>query len=64
MNIGRDQIIELLRSQGHNDQADQAGSELPGQIDTSNPSHAGKLSTYGIEPSELEGKLGGLGNVL
>ena len=64
MNIDKDQIIQLLRSQGKNDQADKAGSELPGQVDTSNSEHAGLLSKYGIDPSDLEGKLGGLGKML
>lgn len=64
MNIDRDQIIQLLRSQGQHDQADKAGSELPGQVDTGNAEHAGMLSKYGINPSDLEGKLGGLGKLI
>ena len=38
MNIDKDQILQLLRSQGKNDQASQASSELPDQVDTDNPS--------------------------
>jgi hypothetical protein len=61
MTIDKDQILQLLRSQGKNDQA---SSELPGKIDTDNAQHAGMLSTYGIDPSSLSGKLGGLGKIL
>jgi hypothetical protein len=63
VNIDREQILELLRSQGKHDQADKAGSELPGTIDTSNDQHAGMLAKYGIDPSMLD-KLGGLGKLL
>jgi hypothetical protein len=34
MNIGKDQILQLLRSQGQHDQASQAASELPDKVDT------------------------------
>jgi hypothetical protein len=64
MTIDKDQILQLLRSQGKNDQASQASSELPDKIDTDNAQHAGMLSTYGIDPSSLSGKLGGLGKIL
>ena len=64
MNIDKDQILQMLRSQGQDDQAKQASSELPDKIDTDNAQHAGILSKYGIDPSSLGGKLGGLGKVL
>ena len=67
MNIDKDQILQLLRSQGHEDQAKQASSELPSKVDTDNTDHAGMLSKYGIDPSnlgDLGGKLGGLGKSL
>jgi hypothetical protein len=60
MNIDKDQILQLLHSQGKGDQASQASSELPNQVDTDNAEHAGLLSKYGIDPS----KLGGLGKLL
>jgi hypothetical protein len=63
MNIDKDQILQLLRSQGKNDQASQASSELPDKVDTDNARHAGMLSKYGIDPSSLSGKLGGLGQL-
>ena len=67
MNIDKDQILQLLRSQGKNDHASQASNELPDQVDTDNTDHAGMLSKYGIDPSnlgDLGGKLGGLGKNL
>jgi hypothetical protein len=64
MNIDKDQILQLLRSQGKNDQASQASSELPDKIDTDNAQHAGILAKYGIDPGTITGKLGGLGKLL
>jgi hypothetical protein len=64
MNIDKNQIIQLLREQGH-PQADQAEQELPDQVDTDQ--HANLLSKFGINPQDLLGKLGGgggLGNLL
>ncbi len=64
MNIDKDQILQLLHSQGQHDQASQASSELPDKVDTGNAEHAGMLSKYGIDPSSLGDKLGGLGKNL
>ena len=67
MNIDKDQILQLLRSQGQHDQASQAESELPQQVNTENTEHAGLLSKFGIDPSNLGGladKIGGLGKML
>jgi hypothetical protein len=64
MTIDKDQILQLLRSQGNHDQAGQASAELPDKVDTDNPGHAGLLSKYGIDPSSLGDKLGGLGKLL
>ncbi len=62
MNISKEQILQFLKDKGQNDQADQAASELPDQVDTDQ--HAGLLSKFGIQPQELLGKLGGgLGNL-
>jgi hypothetical protein len=47
MNLGRDQILELLRSQG---QHDQAVGELGGKMGTGNARHTEMLSKYGIDP--------------
>jgi hypothetical protein len=64
MNIDKDQILQLLRSQGKDDQASQASSELPDKVDTDNAQHAGMLSKYGIDPGNIGDKLGGLGKLL
>ena len=61
MQIDKSQILEFLRSQGDNDKAAQADSQLPDQVDTDQ--HAGLLSQLGINPADLLGKLpGGLGD--
>jgi hypothetical protein len=57
MEIPKDQILELLRSRGDKDKADQADKELPDKVDTDRDS--GLLSKFGIDPAELLGKLGG-----
>jgi hypothetical protein len=59
MNIDKDQILQLLRSQGDHDKAQQAEQELPGQLDTDRD--AGLLSKFGLDPMELVKKLGGGG---
>lgn len=64
MTIDKDQILQLLRSQGQHDQASQASDELPDQVDTSNADHAGMLAKYGIDPATIGGKLGGLGKMI
>ena len=56
MQIDKGQILELLRSQGHHDQAAQAEGELPDQVDTDRDS--GLLSKFGLDPSMLLGLLG------
>jgi hypothetical protein len=63
MNIDKNQIIELIRSQGNADQAAQAETELPDNVDTEKD--AGLLEKYGINVSDLASKLpGGLGDKL
>jgi hypothetical protein len=64
MNINKDQIIQLLESQGNHDQAQQARQQLPDQVDTDNAQHAGLLSKLGVDTSNLGGLLGSLGNTL
>ncbi len=59
MKIDKDQIIELLKSQGKHDKAEQARGELPDQVDTDNDDHKSVLSKFGVDPAELIGKLGG-----
>ncbi|MDQ0862770.1 hypothetical protein [Arthrobacter globiformis] len=63
MQIDKAQILEFLRSQGDNDKAAQAETQLPDQVDTDQ--HAGLLSQLGINPADLLDKLpGGLGDKL
>ena len=57
MNIDKQQILELLRSQGKSDQAQQADSELPEQVDTDQ--HAGLLQKLGINIDDLLGGAAG-----
>jgi hypothetical protein len=57
MEIPKEQILDLLRQQGKDDQVGQADQELPDQVDTDQ--HAGLLEKFGIDPAELLGKLGG-----
>ena len=64
MNISKDQIVQLLESQGKNDQASQASQQLPDQVDTDNQDHASMLSKFGLDPSKLGDMLGGLGKIL
>lgn len=59
MNIDKQQIIDLLKSQGKNDNADQAQSELPDKVDPEQ--HSDLLSKFGIDPKDLLGKIPGLG---
>lgn len=64
MNIDKDQILQLLRSQGQDESARNAAAELPDKVDTDNPQHAGLLSKYGIDLGGLGDKLGSLGKLL
>jgi hypothetical protein len=61
MEIPKEQILELLRSQGHHDKAQQADQELPDQVDPEQ--HSGILERLGIDPKDILGKLGGLGGL-
>jgi hypothetical protein len=57
MQIPKDQILDMLRDQGKDDQVDQARQELPDQIDPEQ--HADVLQKFGRDPQDLIGKLGG-----
>jgi hypothetical protein len=61
MEIDKTQIIEMLKSQGDNDKASQAESQLPDKVDPE--AHSDLLSKLGIDPQDLIGKLGGLGGL-
>lgn len=64
MQFDKNQIIELLRSQGDQQKAQQAEQELPQQVDTDRDGSL--LSKLGLDPQELIGRLaggGGLGGI-
>ena len=57
MQFDKSTILDLLRQQGKNDQADQADQELPDQVDTDQ--HTGLLQRFGLDPKELLGRFAG-----
>jgi uncharacterized protein YidB (DUF937 family) len=57
MQFDKSNILDLLRQQGKNDQADQADQELPDQVDTDQ--HAGLLQRFGLDPNELLSRFAG-----
>lgn len=62
MEIDKHQIIDMLKSKGDDDKAQRAQTELPDKVDTDKD--AGLLSKFGIDPTDLLGKLpGGLGGL-
>jgi len=56
MQLDKAQIIEMLRQQGNDQQADQ---ELPDQVDTDQ--HASLLERFGLNPQELISRFTGGG---
>jgi hypothetical protein len=59
MGFDKNQVLEMLRSQGDTDKARLADRELPDRVDPQK--HAGILSQLGVDPQDLIGKLGGGG---
>jgi hypothetical protein len=59
MQIPKEQILELLRSQGKDDKAGEADAQLPDKVDTEE--HAGLLEKFGLDPADVLSKLGGGG---
>ena len=57
MQISKEQIVQVLRSQGEQGKAEQAAGELPDQVDTDRDSEL--LSKLGIDPKQFLGDLGG-----
>jgi len=57
MQIPKDQILEMIRSRGDQEQARRAESELPDQVDTDQ--HGGLLEKYGIDVQSLMSRFGG-----
>ena len=68
MNIDKNMILDLLRGNGQDAQAQQADQYLPEQVDTDE--HAGLLEKLGVNPADLIAKItgggsgGGLGGLL
>ena len=68
MNIDKDTILNMLRSNGQDADADRAQQDLPDQVDTDQD--AGMLQRFGINPADLIAKLtagggqGGIGDAL
>ncbi len=61
MNIDKSRIIDLLRSQGDSDRADQADAELPDEVDTDRDK--GLLDKFGLDVGDLVSKFGGGGGL-
>ena len=62
MQIPKDKILEMIKSRGDHDQAGQAQSELPEQVDTDKDK--GLLDKFGVDPKQLMGGMGGIGDKL
>jgi hypothetical protein len=62
MQIDKQQIIDLLRQQGNDQQAQQADQQLPDQVDTDQ--HSSLLQQLGIDPQELIGRFLGGGGIM
>jgi hypothetical protein len=57
MQIPKEQILDLLRQQGKDDQVGEADKQLPDQVDPQQD--AGLLQKFGIDPGDLLSKFGG-----
>jgi len=57
MEVPKEKILDLLREQGKADEAAQADTELPQQVDPQRDS--GLLEKFGIDPREVLSKLSG-----
>jgi hypothetical protein len=62
--LDRSELVRLLRTQGENDIADQAESQLPEEVDTDRDGD--RLDALGLDRTELLAKLaaGGFGNTI
>lgn len=60
MEIPKEKILELLRQRGEGDKAQKADQELPDQVDPERDK--GILDQIGIDPQDLLGQLGGIGD--
>ena len=60
MQIDKSQVLDMLRSRGDEQKAQQAERELPDKVDTDQ--HSGLLDKLGVNLQDLLGK-GGLGGM-
>lgn len=54
MPIDKQRILDLLQEQGSTENADQADSELPDEVDPD--THAELLRKYGLDPEDVRRK--------
>ena len=57
MQISREQLVQVLRTEGDNDTADRVEADLPEQIDTDRDGDA--LTAAGLDRTQLMAKLAG-----
>lgn len=57
MQISREQLVQVLRTQGENDTADKVEADLPEQIDTDRDGDA--LAAAGLDQTQLMATLAG-----
>ena len=64
MELAKDDLVRLLRTEGDNDTADKVAAQLPDQIDTDRDGDA--LDAVGLDRTQLMAKLaaGGFGRTL
>lgn len=62
MQLDKQQIVDMIKNRGDHDQAQQAESDLPDQVDTDQ--HADLLDRFGVNPDDLGGAAGGIGDKL
>ena len=59
MQITKEQLLQVLRTEGDNDTADKVAAELPDQIDTDRDGDA--LGAVGLDRTQLMAKLAASG---
>ena len=57
MKIAKQELVRMLRTEGDNDTADKAESQLPDEIDTD--ADEGQLAAIGLDRTQLQAKLAG-----
>lgn len=64
MELARDDLVQLLRTEGDNDTAEKVAAQLPDRIDTDRDGDA--LDAVGLDRTQLMAKLaaGGFGTTL